>query len=180
MSYYVYIYSDPRTNLPFYVGKGHGTRAYSHLKESYSTTKNKYKWNTIAAIRKHGFEPIIEIFKDNMSETDAYDLERYLICKFGRSKIEPNGILTNLCIDARPPGNPKAHLGKRHSETTKAIMSKRKERNWTITTPTGITKQITNLKQFCTLHKLNPSSMIKMANNQQIKPYKGYRCKRAA
>ena len=31
LGYYVYMYSDPKTKKPFYVGKGTGNRAFSHL-----------------------------------------------------------------------------------------------------------------------------------------------------
>lgn len=31
LKYYVYVYSDPDTKEPFYVGKGKGNRAFQHL-----------------------------------------------------------------------------------------------------------------------------------------------------
>jgi len=40
-SYYVYVFKDPRTSpvLPFYVGKGTGTRSFDHLVRADSTRK---------------------------------------------------------------------------------------------------------------------------------------------
>lgn len=35
--YYVYQYIDPRTNLPFYIGKGIGKRYLAHLLETKKT-----------------------------------------------------------------------------------------------------------------------------------------------
>jgi hypothetical protein len=164
MFYYVYAYIDPRTELPFYIGKGHGNRAYFHLTESKTATKNIRKWNKIASIRAAGYEPQVTILKDGLTENAAYDLERTLIQQWGRKRLDPNGVLTNFCVDARPPGNPKAHLGKIHSESAKLKMAARKAHRWRITTPTGRTEEITNL------------SLVKLAHGHQKKPHKGFHC----
>ena len=42
----------------------------------------------------------------------AYDIERALISHYGRKGYEPNGILTNVCADSRPPN----HKGKTYVE----------------------------------------------------------------
>ena len=34
LGYYVYVYSNPDTHKPFYVGKGKGNRVFSHLIEA--------------------------------------------------------------------------------------------------------------------------------------------------
>ena len=31
--YYIYEYIDPRTGLPFYIGKGKNKRKYAHIKD---------------------------------------------------------------------------------------------------------------------------------------------------
>lgn len=134
MNYYVYIYYHPITNLPFYVGKGKGGRMYYHLKETAETTDNKKKFNYINKLRKNGLEPIISIYKDNMSESDAYDLEEVLILQYGRKDLESYGTLTNICLGSRPPvtkGENHHNFGKgfltKHTEETKKKISESKK-----------------------------------------------------
>jgi len=101
--YYVYIYINPKDSQPFYVGKGCGNRAWRHLKETKINTENYKKWCILENLRKLELEPIILILKDNLSEEDAYKLEKETIIKYGRRDLDKNGILTNVCIDQRPP-----------------------------------------------------------------------------
>lgn len=101
--FYVYILRNPlRSNRPFYIGKGTGGRAYSHLNES-DNTSNPRKSYTIKRIKDQNLVPLIEIFKDDLTEDQAYDLENQLIKKYGRYKIDEGGILDNLCIGVKPP-----------------------------------------------------------------------------
>jgi hypothetical protein len=94
--FYVYLLLDPRRNyLPFYVGKGKGLRAHQHLKSEAHAKVNKFKMNVIQKIRDTGLEPIISIWADNLSESEAFEIEMTLISRFGRRDIK-TGILTNL------------------------------------------------------------------------------------
>jgi len=68
-------------------------------------SENPRKAAKIRKIRAAGLEPIIQYWQTEMNENDAYALEETLIARFGRSKIDEGGILTNLCTDARPPRN---------------------------------------------------------------------------
>jgi hypothetical protein len=102
--YYVYIYRDPRTKLPFYVGKGCGDRMFKHLIETYKNTTNKKKYAIIVGLKRKGLVPIVGRYSKNLAEKDAYDLETKLILKYGRRDIDENGLLANVCIDNRPPG----------------------------------------------------------------------------
>ncbi len=55
LGYYVYLYVDPRTNEPFYVGKGQGDRALAHLCD----TSESLKVARIKEIQALGLEPQI-------------------------------------------------------------------------------------------------------------------------
>jgi group I intron endonuclease len=103
VKYYVYIYTHPETRVPFYVGKGTGMRMYKHLSETYGNTENKKKYAVIKSIRNKGMEPIVEKVIDGVSEETAYDVEAHLIASYGRLGIDQDGILTNICVDNRPP-----------------------------------------------------------------------------
>mgnify|MGYP006413204605 CR=1 FL=1 len=119
--YYVYQLVDPRTNLPFYIGKGQGNRAQTHLCKSKST-RNQYKENKIASIRRCGLEPLIEYIAENIiDENLAYDMEATLIKQHGRKGYDKDGILTNICIDRRPP----SHKGKTYEEIFGEVEGKR-------------------------------------------------------
>ena len=116
-NYYVYALMDPRSNLPFYIGKGTGNRAQTHLYRSdetgiHRTQDNIFKNNKINKIRSTRAEPYIIIFQKDMIESDAYDLEESLIKFYGRYGKDPNGILTNRVIKNIPP----SALGRKWSE----------------------------------------------------------------
>jgi len=111
-TYYVYALIDPRNNQPFYIGKGNGSRAQTHLYDM-AKVKNQFKENKIAAIRQAGLEPIIQyLIKDIPVESLAYEIESSYIKHYGRKGYDPNGILTNICTDSRPPN----HKGKTYEE----------------------------------------------------------------
>lgn len=114
--YYIYMLIDPRKNLPFYIGKGKGRRAQTHLWEI-PETRNEYKENIIAAIRSLGLEPEIRYLIENIEdETTAYNIEATLIKAYGRKGYDPGGILANICEDSRPPN----HKGKKYEEIYKS------------------------------------------------------------
>jgi len=71
LGYYVYLYVDPRDDLPFYVGKGKGSRLLAHLDDTTETEKVR----RIAELRKLGLQPVIEILKYGLSEREAFLIE---------------------------------------------------------------------------------------------------------
>lgn len=78
--YYVYVYIDPRNFEEFYYGKGTGSRKDSHL----SDWGDSEKANRIKDIRAAGLEPIIKVIARNLTEHDAFLIEKTLIWKLGR------------------------------------------------------------------------------------------------
>lgn len=102
--FYVYMLLDPRkNNQPFYVGKGTGERYNDHLAESLESTSNIRKYHKIQQIIKSGYSVGVEIVKEFDDEKMAYEFEEELIKKYGRKDYDPDGILMNICLDAKPP-----------------------------------------------------------------------------
>lgn len=107
--YYVYVYKDPRTNNPFYVGKGCNRRWRRHLFETWDNTTNAIRLSKIIAIRSEGLEPVVEKIATDLSEEEALALESTIIAKFGKI-CDDTGILTNILDGGQQPprgvGNP--------------------------------------------------------------------------
>ena len=102
--YYIYQYIDPRTSLPFYIGKGKDTRKYDHIHNEQSKRENPAKAQVIKEILDAGLFPVINEIESNIvNESDAYAREDYYILYYGRKGIEENGILTNKTLYGRPP-----------------------------------------------------------------------------
>lgn len=91
--FYVYIYYDPDTMQPFYVGKGTGSRSTAHLCPS-NLTGNTAKQNKIKKLLKQGKQPVIETYVDGVDETTALATEVQLIKQWGRAD-NGTGILLN-------------------------------------------------------------------------------------
>lgn len=95
--YYVYQLIDPRSNKPFYVGKGSGDRAYTHNKFK-DGNENPYKDRLIKKLHQQGLEPVVDIVKYfGDDEQAAYTYEEQLTESIGLEN------LTNIVIGARPP-----------------------------------------------------------------------------
>lgn len=102
--YYIYEYIDPRTNLPFYIGKGKDTRMYDHIRTAQSKRENPDKAKVIEDIISAGLYPIIREIESNIPiEADAYIREDYYIRLYGRKGFDAGGILTNKQLYAQPP-----------------------------------------------------------------------------
>ncbi|MGB3724288.1 MAG: NUMOD3 domain-containing DNA-binding protein [Glaciecola sp.] len=74
--FYVYFHRKASDNSIFYVGKGKGRRAY------WKNNRNKH-WHNV--VDKHGYT--VEIYKDNLSEADAFNLEIEMIEKIGLDSL---------------------------------------------------------------------------------------------
>lgn len=125
--YYTYGHYTPDGRL-FYIGKGHGRRAYIFHK------RNNY-WNHIIA--KHG-KPIVRIIAKGLSEAEAFLHEIKLIKMYKSAGI----VLCNLSDGGEGPS------GLKHSEEFKAKISNlHKGNKWRLGLPSS-EKQKAVTKQF--------------------------------
>ena len=79
-NYYVYVYIDPRNFEEFYYGKGTGSRKDAHLKDSSDSQRAK----RIADIKKEGLNPIIRVIARDLTEKEAFLVEKTLLWKLGK------------------------------------------------------------------------------------------------
>jgi len=71
--YYVYIHRKADTGEVFYVGKGHGKRAYT-------TTNRSLLWKNV--VKKHGY--IVEFIETGLQEWAAFEIEINYVSYYGR------------------------------------------------------------------------------------------------
>lgn len=90
-SNYVYALKDPRVKPAriFYVGKGTGSRRNDHLIQIDNTSKGMF----ISEIVNEGFDVIVTVLSDGLTEIQALKLEAEMISAFGTERN--GGILKN-------------------------------------------------------------------------------------
>jgi len=93
--YYVYLHKDRATGAVFYVGKGHGRRAWDAL------GRNDV-WKARTKPLTDGWDVVI--VKDNLSEIEAFELEAQLVEKYGGA-IASGGQLTNYLPGGESPAS---------------------------------------------------------------------------
>jgi hypothetical protein len=121
--YYIYVHINLVTSEVFYVGKGCGKRATRR-------TNRSTLWNNI--VNKYGYD--ILLIDENLSEEEAFDLEKYYIKKFGRRDLGLGSLVnhtdggeghtnhseeTRLKKSISSKGENNHFYGKTHSDETK-------------------------------------------------------------
>jgi len=109
--FYVYIIADPRNESVFYVGKGKGTRIYSHLLPC-NLKGNSPLSKKLNEILSLGLEPILVKIFENLDNSEALELEKRLVRIMGLEN------LTNQCS-----GGGKGNIGYKHTDEARLKMS---------------------------------------------------------
>lgn len=132
--FYVYLLRIEDEPLPFYVGKGSGKRAKSHICEcNLNTETNKHKTNKIKKALRGNKKVLVEYIESDLIEQKAFDLEIASIIKYGRRDLK-TGCLTNMSnggeglsgyVHSKDQilNNSKRNLGRKHSLETRKLMS---------------------------------------------------------
>lgn len=104
--FYVYALKDPRTSpaLPFYIGKGTGSRAFDHLVTPDATKK----YTKIKEILASGAKPMVDILVEDLTDAQALRLEAELIAAFGT--IECGGLFTNAVVPSGLGGKKRKNI----------------------------------------------------------------------
>lgn len=96
LNYYVYCLVDPRNNLIFYIGKGHGNRVFQHALCAMTSTDETLKLQTIREIIQDGKEVKHYIIRHNLTDEQAYIVESTLIDLLTFHDFNLESVLTNI------------------------------------------------------------------------------------
>jgi hypothetical protein len=80
---------------PFYIGKGKNKRLYDHVFKAKNTKQQTFRLNLIRKILSSGNYPLSLTLRTDLSESDAFQIEKYVIGVIGR-RDKGFGPLTNL------------------------------------------------------------------------------------
>lgn len=84
LGHYVYLYVDPETGDPFYVGKGVGERVLAHLTDDRDSPKTQ----RIADLREAGTQPRLEILAHGLKDNEtAFRVEAAVIDALGLGSL---------------------------------------------------------------------------------------------
>ena len=128
--FYVYGHYRADTDELFYIGKGHGNRAWE---KKLSSGRSEW-WQRI--VNKHGYT--VKLLHEQLTEKDALKKERELIQTYGRQNIS-TGILINLTDGGEGGLNISDETRKKRSESVKKTtdgetyrkqLSERVKRQW--------------------------------------------------
>jgi hypothetical protein len=97
--YYTYAYLRKGDRTPYYIGKGHGKRAYD-------SSHN---------VKVPDDKDRIIFLKQNLTEEEAFNHEKYMIAVLGRKDLG-TGILRNMTDGGEGPSNPSPEARRKNSE----------------------------------------------------------------
>ena len=166
--FYTYLYIDPITNTPKYVGKGKGNRYIFHMR--YTKHTNKYLGNWLNKLKNENIQPTIKFLVKDCDEELAFFVEQEAIKKYGRLDLG-TGTLFNFTdggegISGLPMSEQqkkkiselakkrKNMLGKKHTQKTKEKISvSALNRNYSylhkkVMSPDGIFNSLTEMSKF--------------------------------
>jgi hypothetical protein len=137
-NYYVYFYVNPKTKIPFYVGKGLNKRAFLFDKHNH----NKSLLSYLKKLKNLGYtkEEIVLIKENNLSEFEALEKEKYFVKQYG--KKNEGGLLFNIIDGGSQPPNQKNKRYKRSKETIENIKN-----SWTLERKLKMSLRIANKKR---------------------------------
>jgi hypothetical protein len=79
LQYYVYALVNPKTNIPFYIGKGNGNRVFMHKEDALNGDEKTLKLNTIRALKEEGLLVNHIIIRHGLTEKESFEVEASLI-----------------------------------------------------------------------------------------------------
>lgn len=79
LGYYVYTLIHPKTNKPFYIGKGIGNRVFNHKHCALNTEDSSLKLDIIREITSSNLEVKHIIIRHGLTEKEAFEVEASLI-----------------------------------------------------------------------------------------------------
>lgn len=82
LKFYVYLLIDPKTDEPFYVGKGKENRVYNHVQCALETEITNNKYDEIRRIMSEGNDVKHLIVRHGLNEKTAFEIESALIDTF--------------------------------------------------------------------------------------------------
>lgn len=195
--FYVYALIDPTTNKPFYIGKGSGARIRAHFTPG-SLKTNTLKVTKIKSLLSADLKPIAEYVAKNLSEAEAFELERFIISELGRIDLG-TGFLTNHtdggdgasgAIHKPRTKQVREHLSKiktgtKASNETKAKLSMMRKdsgnamaKTWILEDPFGeITHHHGTFYKFCKANNICANALVRNKGKAIEKPGPKYRVK---
>ena len=96
VKYYVYVLADPDTRKAFYIGKGKSARWRCHEMDAKAFRHvNAKVGEKIVSLARDGKEHLAICVRDGLSESQAYNLEAYLIANVDGTFNGAKGRMTN-------------------------------------------------------------------------------------